>query len=176
MDRRTKALVLSLATLALLVGTVSVKAQWSALSSGYAVTTDYHGVEEGAPLGATVHAKAGTTNFHIVSVEFRWLPPPESGEEPEVHLVTEHLEETDPDFGPILVFRDSYAPLIVGDWGVQAIFHNETGDKEGGPTGTFFKIRATSFFAVPEIPLGTLTVTLSMLAALTVFTLKRRRI
>jgi len=174
--RRRKFLLLTLATLVLAVSAPSVRAQWSALNSGYAVTTDYHGAEEGVPLGTTVNATAGTKNFHIISVEFRWLPPPESGEEPINHTVTEYSEETDPEFGHILVFRDSYEPMIVGDWGVQAIFHNETGDKVGGPTGTFFKIKATSFFAVPEIPFGPLTVTLSTFAALTIFTLKRRKI
>jgi len=45
-------------------------AHWSAINSGYAVTTNWHGKE--VPLGQSVTAWAGTTNSSVYQVEFKW--------------------------------------------------------------------------------------------------------
>jgi hypothetical protein len=53
----------------------SVLAQWAAISSRYAVTTNWHGKD--VPLSSTVTATAGTTDSNVKTVEFVWKDPTE---------------------------------------------------------------------------------------------------
>jgi len=62
----------------------------------------------------------------------------------------------------------------INDLGVQAFFQGPSGKDKANLTDVI-KIRAESFNVTPEAPLGTIAVTLSMLAALGIFALKKKR-
>lgn len=163
------------------------QAQWSALDSGYGVTTNYHGVD--VDIGQSVTATAGTTDNRVRNIEFRWLDP---GGNPS-------WDVTVPVFGPfttpnvppnvpqeiinwanghpgVVVWyaQNTQTPNVVGDWGMQAIYH-DSGRIRGRNSDTI-AIRATSFNVVPEVPMGTMVILSSMLGALGVFALKRKKI
>lgn len=188
----------SLSILLLVVVQVSA-IDWSktSLSSGYAVTTDYHGVPE-VPIGTDVTATAGTTEHpsvnrvpqfpNVTKVRFRWIPPSGSGlseiySPPLGDLAMslwnsgEEYEDKDGNLWYIYIGEDTQTIPetidAVGDWGVQAWFYDDAG-KLRNQTG-IEKIRATSFNAVPEVPFGTLAITTAMFGALILFTIKGRR-
>jgi len=157
------------------------QAQWSAITSGYAVTTNWHG--EDVPLGQLVTATAGTTDPSVKSVEFRWLypngteawnvrnftlltspyPPPNVPQE----VINYQNSST------IWYTQNAQTPDEVGNWTVQTIFH-DTG-RIRGQYSDIVRIRATSFFAIPEVPFGTVAILLSTFAVLGVYLIKRKR-
>jgi len=148
----------------------AVQAAWSSLNSGFAVTTNYHGVD--VPLGTEVTARAGTTEYpEVTEVRFRWMPP--IGDE----ILTDKipLQNSGEYFDGKLVY-DAYNTTtinVLGDWGVQVWFYSADG-KLRNQTG-IEKIRATSFFAVAEVPLGTIAIILSMLGGLGVFVILKSK-
>jgi len=63
--------IISASALAAIIFLISVSltyAQWDALKSGYAVTTNYQGKE--VPPGTRVTATAGTTDEKVINVTF----------------------------------------------------------------------------------------------------------
>jgi hypothetical protein len=148
---------------------------WSgtSINSGYALTTDWHGME--VPLGEAVTAWAGTTDLSIEEVKFRWLR--HNGTEALMDVVTTYTEEW---WEGLYVreFNATRVPDEVGDWGVQGVFYTEPASGHGGgpiPSQSLkTAIRARSFFAVPEVPIGTMAVIIAMFGALSVFALKRK--
>ncbi len=179
-------LIITLILISLITSQIpAAQAQWNALNSGYAVTTNWHGKE--APIGESVTATAGTTDSHVKSIEFIWLRPDGSL----ARSVTFYTLRTDPYPPPnvpkevidyknsttVWYAQDIFTPDKVGDWTVKAIFHTEP-KGSGNPRGQGsdkVMMRATSFFAVPEVPLGTLTIVLAMFGSLGIFALKRKR-
>ena len=154
---------------------ITTEADWgrTAINSGYGVTTNYHGVE--VPLGTEVTAYAGTTDDSIKEVKFRWLKP--DGSEFDVVTGTYLGDEVWGDL-TIHVFSDTQTPNEVGDWGVQAVFYDAAGNGRGPIPDQPFptKIRAQSFFAVPEVPIGTIAVVVAMFGALGFFALRRKHV
>jgi len=181
-------LVALLVVLMLIVTPTIVKADpWSALEgSGYAVTVEGFPLEEVYP-GDVIRAYAGTTypEEEVEYVVFLWLAPDET-------VISDPHDSHDlSGFGPdpIGMYTDfdvrvasceitvgTDIPFIVGDWGVQAEFWGPDGKLKGTGSSTgIVKIRATSFYAVPEVPMiGTLTILLTMLASLAIFARKRK--
>ena len=180
--------------LALILYTTVVQAgPWSALGSGYAVTTDYQGMLVFVPENVT--ATAGTTEHpeangdlggrvpqfpDVTQVRFRWMPPNGSGV-PEwlTGLITledsgENYTDKDGEFWDIYTANDTQTIEVIGDWGVQAWFYDENGTLRN-QTG-IEKIRATSFEAIPDVPYGTIAAFLAMFGALTIFAIKKKRI
>mgnify|MGYP001173869223 CR=1 FL=1 len=146
------------------------------LSSGYRVTTE--NFPDPVLIGDPVIAWAGTLNPNITEVKFRWNPPDGSGLDPIIAIGTAAGYEDVPDVGRVYQWTDTQYPDVVGDWGIQAVFYNDP-DKGVGPIPEqpfFTEIRARSFFAIPEVAIGTIAVILAMFAALGLFALKRRRI
>ncbi|MEM3697193.1 MAG: hypothetical protein QXQ94_06810 [Candidatus Bathyarchaeia archaeon] len=147
-------------------------AQWEAISSGYAVTTDYHGMI--VPPGALVTATAGTTNPNITSVTFLWKDPNETVKY-EINVAVWSNGST---YNGKLIYyaNSSYMPDIVGDWGVQALFIGEGGTVKANHADVV-RIRATSFNVVPDLPvIGTAGAATTMLLGLGLFMyLKKRR-
>jgi len=154
---------------------------WSGtpINSGYAVTTDKHGME--VPLGTPVTAWAGTTDLSITEVKFRWLYP--NGSEFDIVSVywddPDHTSVDEWEGQPVRQFNNTIIPNVVGDWGVQAIFYNSTGGPGRGPVPTQpykVAIRARSFFAIPEVAIGTIAILISMFGALGFFAVRKKRI
>jgi len=176
----------------LALATVDIaEAQWDALGSGYAVTTDFHG-KEVLP-GFLVTATAGTSDSIVKTVEFRWISP--DGSVYASPIVPVFGPYTTPDFPPGITLtpeitswitdpknagievwyaQDAQIPNAVGDWGVQAIFH-DTGKIRGKNSDTI-AVRATSFNVVPEVPFGTIAILLSWIGILGVFVLRKKHI
>jgi hypothetical protein len=150
---------------------------WSktSIDSGYAVTTDWHGME--VPLGEEVTAWAGTTNLNITEVKFVWLRPDKT--KAWMDVVTTYTEEW---WGDLYVreFNATRIPDEVGDWGVRVSFYTDPPSGEGvGPIleqSLKTAIRARSFFAIPEVPIGTIAVIIAMFGALSVFALKKKHL
>ena len=146
----------------------------SSWNSGYSMTTNYQGIT--VPIGTEVTAYAGTVrpSSEVDRVVFRWLRP--NGSPAWISLAL----PLDQDGGtwdghPIRYAENKLTINEVGNWGVQAIFY-----KDSIPVITFppnnelEAIRAASFFAVPEVPLGTITATLTMITTLAVIAVRKK--
>lgn len=181
----------------LLAGVNLADAQWEALGSGFAVTTNYHGID--VPLGQPVTATAG------------WAPAlaPEQLREIVVHEVefvwhypdgTVAMSATVPVSGPIVApgvppapippeiskwaqdnpgitywyAQNAQIPTAAGDWGVQAIFHDTV--RICGKNSDTVRIRSTSFNMVPEVPFGTAAILLSWIGILGIFAVRKKHI
>ncbi len=167
--------VILLVSLGVLLPEVSAY-DWSktSINSGYAITTDWFPNE--VPIGEPVTARAGTTDLSIVKVWFRWLRPNGTEAWPPIEVTTYTLDTWNGK--TVRVFLNTQYPDEVGDWGIQAVFY----DEDGHGTGPIqlqepkLAIRARSFFAVPEVPLGTIAILIAMLGALAIFAIKKKRI
>jgi len=142
------------------------RAGWDSLNSGYAVTSNYHG--EIVPIGAVVTVTAGTTDPEVATVDFIWKDPSENIVR-ETLNVPVYSNGSTWDGKLIYYANDSYTPDIEGDWGVQAIFRDGTGNVKKNDK---IAIRATSFNTIPEVPLGTITILLVMFASYIIFSKK----
>lgn len=191
MKLRFAAFVTLFIGLLILVNANVAHAQWSAISSGYAVTTDWHGKD--TPIWELVTATAGTTDMNVDKVEFRWLDSDGNvRESQEVLVMGPYKTPAVPDDVPqeIIDWADDHpgvdilyaqathtdTPREVGDWAVQTNFidTDENPKSLRGRNSDIIAIRATSFNAVPEVPFGTIAILLSMFGALGIFAMKRR--
>jgi hypothetical protein len=189
MKLRFVVVVLLVITL-VIVSLNKAQAQWSAISSGYAVTTDKHG--EDVLLGETVTAWAGTNNSEIYQVEFEWKNETEHVvfEENVTDIVSyttpeyppdapEEIENwaTDPANENITIYyaNNTQIPNSLGNWTVQVFFYAPDGHIKGQGSD-IIQIRATSLNVVPEVPMGTIVILLAMFGALGAFTAKKKRV
>ena len=153
-----KAKIIALTLLFMMALVPIAYAPWSTLSSGYAIWTDYHGIE--IPLGTVVTATAGTTEHpdssahnhfpNVTHVKFRWMAP--NGSETFSPLKPLTWDgTTEYDGWPVYTANDTLAVDAVGDWGVQAWFY----DTQGGLRNEIGleKIRAISIHTIPELPI-----------------------
>lgn len=169
------ALLLTIVLAIAAVPTVMGVFDWTgtAINSGYAVTTDWHG--EMVPFGEPVTAWAGTTNLNVEEVKFRWLFP--NGSEFLIVPVTSYVDE---EWNGLTVreFNNTQTLNVIGDWGVQGVFYDDEGQGQGPipaqpyPVG----IRARSFFHIPEVYLGTIVTLLAMFGALGIIAIKKKRV
>ena len=161
------------------IASASPPGNWpNSLNSGYGITTDYHGMD--VPLGTPVTAYAATTEDVPVDVKYvviMWLRPDDSQA-----WVTAPIELVDSgdmwtNGKPIYYATDTRTPDVGGDWGVKAIFYDKEANEidPAPPHNDKVAIKATSFFHIPEIPLGTIMATLSMILAL-LFTAGKSRL
>lgn len=188
MKLRLSIAVVLFASLLVFANTNICQAQWSAINSGYAVTTNWHGQD--VPLGESVTAWAGTTHSEVQKVQFRWIAPDEETVvwDPWIEVFGPYTTPAVPDGVPqeiidwaedhlgvdILYAQNTQTPDLLGDWGVQALFHAGSG-KIKGEDSTIVAIRASSMNTVPEVPFGTIAISLSMFVILGVFAIKRKR-
>lgn len=164
-------------SIGLLTSFTIVHAPWSTLGTGYAITSNYHGVD--VPPGTNVTVTAGTLDPNVVNVTFRWhrpagsiLPPIPDVTKPVYTNTTKYTYKN----GTQVLIRyanDTKIPDEIGDWGVQAFFQDSTGKDRAGLEDVI-NIKATSFNSVPEVPFGTIAVFLAMLGALGILAIKKR--
>jgi len=171
---KIKYAALIIAVLSLFV--VSVSAQWSTLNSGYAITTDYHGID--VPIGTLVTVTAGTTDTNVENVTFVWRYPDKTVAftDPEVVVWSNSTTWTNSSGTYIIYYaQSSYTPDVIGDWGVQALF-NGPGGHLRGQDSDIIAIRATSFNVIPEISIvGTAGAAIAMLLGLGFFRKKKEK-
>jgi len=191
-------LAVLLTSLLLLAGVNLADAQWEALSSGFAVTTNYHGID--VPLGQPVTATAGWApslapellrDIVVHTVEFVWHYPDGTVAFSETVDISEESITT-PDVPPGLIppeisdwatkypgvkywyAQSSQIPTVPGDWGVQAIFHDTI--RICGKNSDTVRIRSTSFNMVPEVPIGTVAILLSWIGVLGIFVVRKKHL
>ena len=145
---------------------------WSALGSGYAVTRDYHGIDVIPFTEVTVTAR--TTDADVETVTFVWKYP--NGTIAFIDAeVPVWSNGTYYDSKLIQYAQSSNSPNTLGDWGVQAFFNGEDGSIRGQESDVI-AIRATSFFVIPEVPLGTVGILLAFAVALALMKTNKVRI
>lgn len=170
-------LMFVLTIIALITTVTVVHAPWSTLGTGYAITSNYHGID--VPLGTPVTVTAGTLDSNIVQVTFRWHRPP-NGNGPvaweDVVPVWQNGtmgQWNNGSWSLISYAQNTHNIDEMGDWGVQAFFQDSHGKEKSGLENVV-KIKATSFNAIPEVPLGTIAVVLAMIGALGIFAIKKK--
>ncbi|MEM2975444.1 MAG: hypothetical protein QXE76_06240 [Candidatus Bathyarchaeia archaeon] len=147
-------------------------AQWSAINSGYAVTTNYHG--KIVFPGTLVTATAGTTDKNVTHVTFLWKYPNETTAYTTANVPVWSNDSTW-DGKLIYYANSSYTPTIEGDWGVQAFFIGDGGKTKAGINCTIM-IRATSFNVVPDFPVvGSIGALVTMLVGVGLFWHKKKK-
>jgi len=165
--------------LGLLILSSAVYAPWTTLGTGYAITSNVHGIDilPGTPVTVT----AGTLDSHVVQVTFRWhrpagsiLPPIPDVIKP-VYTNGTMGQWNNKTWALIRYANDTKIPDEIGDWGVQVFFQDSTGSDRAGLEDVI-KIKATSFNVIPEIPLGTIAAAAAMFIALGLFIINKKRI
>lgn len=171
-----------------IIGTDIAKAQWSAIKgSGYAVTTNWHGIS--VPIGQVVVVTAGTTDPDVTHVRFIWRNSSEAVVWDETITIDGPLKTPNvPTNVPQEVIdwavenqditywyaQSSHIPNALNEWSVQAIFYNATRPK--GNSKVNFVIRATSFNVIPDAPVvGTAGLVLAMIFGLGLFKFKKNQ-
>jgi len=147
----------------------------SALGSGYAITRwPWDGGEIFIGENATVRACTTDPPYpEATSVAFRWIRPNGS-----ILILTDPEPLTDS--GDTWKGKDVYDAYdnrtidVYGDWGVQALFCGPDGKPLPISPSPTVAIKAISWHAIPEVPLGTIAIILGMLAALSVFAIKKK--
>jgi len=165
--------------LGLLILSSVVYAPWTTLGTGYAITSNVHGMDILPYTPVTV--TAGTLDSNVVQVTFRWhrpagsvLPPIPDVTKP-VYTNTTMGQWNNGTWALIRYANDTKIPDEIGDWGVQAFFRGPDGKSRANLTDVV-KIKATSFNAVPEIPFGTIAAAAAMFIAFGLFIIKKKRI
>jgi len=148
----------------------------NALKSGYAITR--WPPSDGVFLvGEDLTVKALTTKYpndpNATHVVFRWNLPDGSSNDTDPYPL-EYIGNTW-NGNPVYEANDTQTLSLLGDYGVQALFLNGTRDLQG-PNNPYLidSIRAISGHAIPEVPFGTIATILGMLAALSVFAIKKK--
>ncbi|MGQ9538270.1 MAG: hypothetical protein ACUVTE_01595 [Candidatus Bathycorpusculaceae bacterium] len=167
----------------------AAKAQFNAINSGYAVTTNKHG--QPVLIGESVTAWAGTTNQSVYMVEFVWKN--ETDYTIFAENVTNFVNYTTPNCPldapqeiinwavnheniTIWYFNNTQIPNQLGNWTVQVFFY-ANGGHLCGQGSDIIKIRATSFHAIPDAPtVGTAGIITAMLFGLGLFKCKRNKV
>jgi hypothetical protein len=144
---------------------------WGSLSSGYAVTSNYHGKD--VPSGATVVVTTMTTDAKVDHVIFVWKNPAGQMIWADFAKVYTNGTTYEKNGKPIYYATSTHKPEALGDWGVQAIFVDLNGLFRCH-LRLFVARRATSFNVIPEVPIiGTAGASLAMLFGFT-YKIKRK--
>jgi hypothetical protein len=166
-----KTIILIVAGVLMLSALGIAYAAYPSLGSGYAVDSNFHGIN--VPPGSNVVVTAYTTDMDVYQVTFIWKYPNEAvafGPEVDNTAVAGDLYKGN----PVNTFSSTHAVSVVGDWGVQALFQSPDG-KTKESIDFVISTKATSFFVVPDIPvLGTVGSLAAMLLGLGIF-IKRKK-
>lgn len=173
-----------------------VYASWSTLETGYAVTSDWKGMQTEGDTSVTI--TAGTLDSTVTSVTFGWLELGGTGDyafEETVPVYTNGTIGQWKDGTPAEIrYANSTYVISEGFWVVHVFFSDSEGDasmvlgnSEGGNnianrycilsaigSDSSF-VTENSFHVVPEISLGTIGALATMGAALGIFMLKKKR-
>ena len=141
--------ILIVAGLIMLLGAGAAYAAYPSLGSGYAIDSNYHGID--VPPGSDVIVTAYTTDMEVYQVTFLWKYP--NGTVAFGPEVDDAAVAGDPyDGSPVNTFSSTHSVDVMGDWGVQALFQSPDGmTKES--IDYVVAIKATSFFVVPDFPM-----------------------
>lgn len=175
--RRKHALIVLITALSVVILVNVAYAPWSTLGTGYAITSNYHGID--VPPGTPVTITAGTLDHSVTQVTFRWHFPNGTAAWADI-VVPVSANGTQGAWNngtvvDILYAQDTRIPTVMGDWGVQAFFQDSTGRTKAG-VDDVVKTKATSFNTIPELPLiGTAGAVIAMLLGFGLFARRRRK-
>ena len=144
----------------------------NALTSGYAISRWPWDGGDVLP-GESVTVRACTTEPEATQVVFRWNAP--DGSHFDVGPKDLTLSSDTWDGNPIWDAYDTQTLAMLGNWGVQALFLDEEGKLQGPNPYPIVNIKAISYHVVPEVPFGTTAALLSMIGALCVFAVVKRK-
>lgn len=151
----------------------TVYAPEESLGSGYAVTSNWHGID--VPPGSNVIVTAMTTDNTVYQVTFLWKNPAGHTVAAWTEVVTVYQDGSTYGSMPISYAQSANSPVDPGDWGVQALFQSPDGTTKQ-QIDEVIAIRATSFFVIPEIPIiGTAGAAIAMLLGLGLFATRRKK-
>ncbi len=128
-------LTLALLSIGMIVSIGVVYAPWETLETGYAVTTDHHGVD--VLPGTPVTVIAGTLDPEVVNVTFRWHMPNETVRWEVTKSVASNETKGKWNNGTealIYYANDTQIPDVFGDWGIQAFFRGASGTEKANVT------------------------------------------
>jgi hypothetical protein len=140
------------------------------LNDGYEIITNYQGVD--SALGTPVTATAMSVDPKVMQVTFLWKDPAGGTVFTDVvhpvytngTLGSGNVKGTPYTDVPVRFAEATNSPNAIGDWGVQALFQDSLGKTIEGVENVV-SVRARSFNVIPEVPiLGTLGVSIAMLA------------
>jgi len=171
----------------IIIPTIVQADPWSAIDSGYAITTNHFGEEIVPPPDPPLQVKVGVlaenfydpivnpTGVYEVRVDLR--DPDDTVVATDTILLADFTFEVggSPQGADIYyAWTDDLVPAtwVIGDYSVKAYFFAGT-EKELAHTIDLTAMRATTVMVVPEVPIGTLTILLTMLAGLAIFARKR---
>jgi len=145
----------------------------NALDSGYAITRSPWDGGDILP-GEEVTVRACTTEYpEATEVVFRWNAP--DGTHSDVGPISLTSSGDTWDGDPIWDAYDSRTLTMIGNWGVQALFLDEEGNLQGPNPFPIVNIKAISYHVTPEVPFGTTAALLSMIGALCIFAIVKRK-
>lgn len=150
-------------------------APWSTIGTGFAITSNVHGID--IPPATAVTVTAGTLDSRVTHVTFRWHMPNDTVARQVIVPVFTNGTTDQWNNGTVALVRfaiDTYSASVLGDWGVQAFFQDSVGTARAGLEDVI-KIRATSFNVIPEVPFGTLMILIGMFGALGVLSVRRKK-
>jgi hypothetical protein len=130
----------------------------------YDVTSNWHGIN--TPIASTIIVTAATTDNTVYNITFLWHQP--------ITNTTVFTDIVPVSYnGTMYIATSTHIILDIGDWGVQALFQSPTGTTKES-VNNVTATRATSFNVVgsnqvPEVPLGPIIATASMIAAFGAF-------
>jgi len=167
-----------------------VNASWSSLEKGYAITSNWEGIQ--IQSGTPVRLTAGTLDSTVASVTFRWLGPPDGSgdcllEETVAVYTNGTMGYWENGTAAEIRYAESTYEISQGLWKVQTIFSNSEGEStmvfgssegENNVVERCYWLGAKDynlFFHVPEISLGTIGASVAMAAALGLFMIKQKR-
>jgi hypothetical protein len=165
--------ILVIAGLIMLLGLGVAYAAYPSLTTGYAIDSNYHGIN--VPPGSNVIVTAYTTDVDVYQVTFIWKYP--NG----TMAVGPEVDNTpvagDPYKGnAVNTFSSTHPVSVKGDWGVQALFQGPDG-KTKESIDYVVSIKATSFFVVPDFPMiGTVGSLGAMFLGLGLFIRRKSRL
>ncbi len=148
----------------------------NALDSGYAITR-WPYTDGEIMIGMDAQVRALTTHPphpEATQVVFRWIRP-DNSTLPYLGPVPLTLSGDTWDGLPVWDAYETRTIDMLGPWGVQALFADSEGNTLPLSPLPTVSIRAISWHAVPEVPLGTIASLLGMFGGILVFAVFRKR-
>ena len=144
----------------------------NALNSGYAITR-WPYTDGDVFMGHEATVRAITTEYpEATRVWFRWIRPDGTDWLDGPKDLNPSVDTWDGN--PVRDASSTKTLDMMGAWGVQAYFEGANGKPKGPYRIPSVQIKAISWHVVPEVPLGTVAVTLSMLGGLSVFAIRKK--
>jgi len=177
-------IIMLLGILALMSITIVVLADpWSAIDSGYGVSTNYHGEDTPVPPDPPLRAKVGVLleNFAILDyVEVHLRDPDENVVDIVTISSSAFVSGLSPKGADIMwAWSDPLEPeegtWLIGHYSVKAHLYAREGDVvyEIANCELLEAMRATTVMTIPEVSIGTLGVLLAMFTGLALLTRKK---